>query len=283
MMNTGSTIFRPSHWDSRHDPGRWKFTLALDHYEEQHTGFHRPGMKKKFPCLKHSPWRSKGVHDGLRSAFLTSPVVLRCSELFVIKSITLIQIKTHAISTFCWCIDVSWIRFFHMKASKADGVVLMQHQRDSPKGEPFEFSNGMLTLSIHHALSTLRRMSWYLSLDRMLYWISIESQLSHQQLLTNIPSSLPTSSNGFFIEIYKNIIKVAFFIEDDIRALEHENLCNFQSASYDRPFVRVSWNTRMYISIIMCLKVWSNEIELNIRWNICLRAILASNMKVGTM
>ena len=59
--------------------------------------------------------------------------------------------------------------FFHMKASKADGVVLMQHQRDSPKGEPFEFSNGMLTLSIHHALSTLRRMSWYLSLDRMLY------------------------------------------------------------------------------------------------------------------
>ena len=173
--------------------------------------------------------------------------------------------------------------FFHMKASKADGVVLMQHQRDSPKGEPFEFSNGMLTLSIHHALSTLRRMSWYLSLDRMLYWISIESPLSHQQLLTNIPSSLPTSSNGFFIEIYKNIIKVAFFIEDDIRALEHENVCNFQSASYDRPFVRVSWNTRMYISIIMCLKVWSNEIELNIRWNICLRAILASNMKVGTM
>ena len=59
--------------------------------------------------------------------------------------------------------------FFHMKAFKADGVVLMQHQRDSPKGEPFEFSNGMLTLSIHHALSTLRRMSWYLSLDRMLY------------------------------------------------------------------------------------------------------------------
>ena len=59
--------------------------------------------------------------------------------------------------------------FFHMKASKADGVVLMQHQLDSPKGEPFEFSNGMLTLSIHHTLSTLRRMSWYLSLDRMLY------------------------------------------------------------------------------------------------------------------
>ena len=56
-----------------------------------------------------------------------------------------------------------------MKASKADGVVLMQHQRDSPKGEPFEFSNGMLTLPIHHALSTLGRMSWYLSLDRMLY------------------------------------------------------------------------------------------------------------------
>ena len=115
--------------------------------------------------------------------------------------------------------------FFYMKAFKADGVVLMQHQRDSPKGEPFEFSNGMLTLSIHHALSTLRRMSWYLSLDRMLYWISIESPFSHQQLLTNIPSSLPTSSNGFFIEIYKNIIKVAFFIEDDIRALEHENVC----------------------------------------------------------
>ena len=125
-------------------------------------------------------------------------------------------------------------------------------------------------------------------------WIAIVSQgfkimeamgspLSHQQLLTSIPSSLLTSSNGFFIEIHENIIKVAFFIEDDIRALEHENVCNFQSASYDRPFVRVSWNTRMYISIIMCLKVWSNEIELNIRWNICLRAILASNMKVGTM
>ena len=125
-------------------------------------------------------------------------------------------------------------------------------------------------------------------------WIAIVSQgfkimeamgspLSHQQLLTSIPSSLPTSSNGFFIEIHENIIKVAFFIEDDIRALEHENVCNFQSASYDRPFVRVSWNTRMYISIIMCLKAWSNEIELNIRWNICLRAILASNMKVGTM
>ena len=125
-------------------------------------------------------------------------------------------------------------------------------------------------------------------------WIAIVSQgfkimeamgspLSHQQLLTSIPSSLPTSSNGFFIEIHENIIKVAFFIEDDIRALEHENVCNFQSASYDRPFVRVSWNTRMYISIIMCLKVWSNEIELNIRWNICLRAILASNMKVVTM
>ena len=111
-MNTGSTIFRPSHWDSGHDPDRWKFTLALDRYEEQHTEFHRSRMEKIFPCLKHSPWRSEGVHDGLRSAFLTSPVVLRCSELFVIKSITLIQIETHAISTFCWCIDVPWIRFF---------------------------------------------------------------------------------------------------------------------------------------------------------------------------
>ena len=50
------------------------------------------------------------------------------------------------------------------------------------------------------------------------------SPLSHQQLLTSIPSSLPTSSNGFFIEIHENIIKVAFFIEDDIWALEHEDV-----------------------------------------------------------
>ena len=71
-------------------------------------------------------------------------------------------------------------------------------------------------------------------------WIAIVSQgfkimeamgspLSHQQLLTSIPSSLPTSSNGFFIEIHENITKVAFFIEDDIWALEHEDVCTFQS------------------------------------------------------
>ena len=70
-------------------------------------------------------------------------------------------------------------------------------------------------------------------------WIAIVSQgfkimeamgspLSHQQLLTSIPSSFPTSSNGFFIEIHENIIKVAFFIEDDIWALEHD-ICNLQS------------------------------------------------------
>ena len=112
MMNTGSTIFRPWHWASGRYSDRWKFTLALDHYEEQHTGFQRSSMEKNFPCSKHSPWPSTGVHDGLRSAFLTSPVVLRCSELFDMKSITLIQIETHAISTFCWCIDVPWIRFF---------------------------------------------------------------------------------------------------------------------------------------------------------------------------
>ena len=56
------------------------------------------------------------------------------------------------------------------------------------------------------------------------------SPLSHQQLLTSIPSSLPTSSNGFFIEIHENIIRVAFFIEDDIWALEHEDVCNLQSS-----------------------------------------------------
>ena len=56
----------------------------------------------------------------------------------------------------------------------------------------------------------------------------MESRLSHQQLLTSIPSSFPTSSNGFFIEIHENIIKVAFFIEDDIWALEHD-ICNLQS------------------------------------------------------
>jgi len=55
------------------------------------------------------------------------------------------------------------------------------------------------------------------------------SPLSHQQLLTSIPSSFPTSSNGFFIEIHENIIKVVFFIEDDIWALEHEDVCNLQS------------------------------------------------------
>ena len=71
-------------------------------------------------------------------------------------------------------------------------------------------------------------------------WIAIVSQgfkimeamgspLSHQQLLTSIPSSLPTSSNGLFIEIHENIIKVDFFIEDDIWALEHEDVCNLQS------------------------------------------------------
>ena len=56
----------------------------------------------------------------------------------------------------------------------------------------------------------------------------MESPLSHQQLLTSIPPSLPTPSNGFFIEIHENIIKVAFFIEDDIWALEHD-VCNLQS------------------------------------------------------
>ena len=56
----------------------------------------------------------------------------------------------------------------------------------------------------------------------------MESPLSHQQLLTSIPSSFPTSSNGFFIEIHENITKVAFFIEDDIWALEHD-VCNLQS------------------------------------------------------
>ena len=159
----------------------------------------------------------------------------------------------------------------------------------------FEITFSISSRHMNHIWSNgnLAWMKLWLYVEKEI-WIAIVSQgfkimeamgspLSHQQLLTSIPSSLPTSSNGFFIEIYKNIIKVAFFIEDDIRALEHENVCNFQSASYDRPFVRVSWNTRMYISIIMCLKVWSNEIELNIRWNICLRAILASNMKVGTM
>ena len=60
-------------------------------------------------------------------------------------------------------------------------------------------------------------------------WRQWESPLSHQQLLTSIPSSLQTSSNGFFIEIHDNIIKVAFFIEDDIWALEHEDVCNLQS------------------------------------------------------
>ena len=165
----------------------------------------------------------------------------------------------------------------------------------SPTPVIFEITFSISSRHMNHIWSN-GNLAWikiWLYVEKEI-WIAIVSQgfkimeamgspLSHQQLLTSIPSSLPTSSNGFFIEIYKNIIKVAFFIEDDIRALEHENVCNFQSASYDRPFVRVSWNTRMYISIIMCLKVWSNEIELNIRWNICLRAILASNMKVGTM
>ena len=56
----------------------------------------------------------------------------------------------------------------------------------------------------------------------------MESRLSHQQLLTSIPSSFPTSSNGFFIKKHEYITKVAFFIEDDIWAQEHD-ICNLQS------------------------------------------------------
>ena len=84
------------------------------------------------------------------------------------------------------------------------------------------------------------RLNKTVALCRKEIWIAIvsvgfkimeamESPLSYQQLLTSIPSSLPTSSNGFFIEIHENIIKVAFFIEDDIWALEHEDVCNLQN------------------------------------------------------
>ena len=68
-----------------------------------------------------------------------------------------------------------------------------------------------------------------LRLNARLLYLRLGSPLSHQQLLTSIPSNLPTSSNGFFIEIHENIIRVVFFIEDDIWALEHEDVCNLQS------------------------------------------------------
>ena len=81
------------------------------------------------------------------------------------------------------------------------------------------------------------------ALCRKEIWIAIVSQgfkimeamgspLSHQQLLTSIPSSLPTSSNSFFIEIHENIIKVDFFIEDDIWALEHHDVCTYKFSSW---------------------------------------------------
>ena len=83
------------------------------------------------------------------------------------------------------------------------------------------------------------RLNKSVALRGKIFWITIasvefkimeamESPLSHQQLLTSIPSSFPTSSNGFFIEIHENIIKVAFFIEDDIWTLEHEDVCIYK-------------------------------------------------------
>ena len=83
------------------------------------------------------------------------------------------------------------------------------------------------------------RLNKSVALRGKIFWITIasvefkimeamESPLSHQQLLTSIPSSLPTSSNGFFIEIHENIIKVDFFIEDDIWALEHHDVCTYK-------------------------------------------------------
>ena len=52
---------------------------------------------------------SKGHHDDLLTVFLTSPVVLRCSELFDMVFITLVQIEIDAIPTIFLYIDVSRI------------------------------------------------------------------------------------------------------------------------------------------------------------------------------
>ena len=102
------------------------------------------------------------------------------------------------------------------------------------KGKFITYEDGNFTGPIGkefyvHSAGFKRILKKYLEIEARLLYLRLGSPLSHQQLLTSIPSSLPTSSNGFFIEIHKNIIKVAFFIEDDIWALEHEDVCNLQS------------------------------------------------------
>ena len=104
----------------------------------------------------------------------------------------------------------------------------------------FEITFSISSRHMNHIWSNgnLAWMKLWLYVEKKI-WIAIVSQgfkimeamgspLSHQQLLTSIPSSLPTSSNGFFIEIHENIIKMAFFIEDDIWTLEHEDVCIYK-------------------------------------------------------
>ena len=102
------------------------------------------------------------------------------------------------------------------------------------KGKFITYEDGNFTGPIGkefyvHSAGFKRILKTYLEIEARLLYLRLGSPLSHQQLLTSIPSSLPTSSNGFFIEIHENIIRVAFFIEDDIWALEHEDVCNLQS------------------------------------------------------
>ena len=101
------------------------------------------------------------------------------------------------------------------------------------KGKFITYEDGNFTGPIGkefyvHSAGFKRILKTYLEIEARLLYLRLGSPLSHQQLLTSIPSSLPTSSNGFFIEIHENIIKVAFFIEDDIWALEHEDVCTYK-------------------------------------------------------
>ena len=114
----------------------------------------------------------------------------------------------------------------------------------SPTPVIFEITFSISSRHMNHIWSN-GNLAWikiWLYVEKEI-WIAIVSQgfkimeamgspLSHQQLLTSIPSSLPTSSNGFFIEIHENIIKVDFFIEDDIWALEHHDVCTYKFSSW---------------------------------------------------
>ena len=105
------------------------------------------------------------------------------------------------------------------------------------KGKFITYEDGNFTGPIGkefyvHSAGFKRIFKTYLEIEARLLYLRLGSPLSHQQLWTSIPSSLPTSSNGFFIEIHENIIKVDFFIEDDIWALEHHDVCTYKFSSW---------------------------------------------------